>query len=277
MRSSPRNPRFGRSQQKMRGNFRPPNTNEPAHAPGRGGLQSDHDGGPPFPGKKLSKELWTRTRAQLGDKGKIFNWKITFGRDAKKAVDLGCGNGRYFIQSAIERPEFDHLGIELVPPAIRLASLRAGQRGLTNCKYAWGDATEFIIERCEPSSLDEVHLYHPQPYYDQNKIERRQLSPEVLLAIHRSLKPGGLFIFQTDNLSYWEYAKKVAPVLFTWREIEGPWPDAPAGRTLRELVARSQGLQIFRGTGEKLAISDADAATLAGALPPATFSAYRDL
>lgn len=240
-----------------------------------GGIEHDYEGGPDFPGKKLPKEQWTRTRAGLGDRGKKFDWAVIFGREAVRVVDLGCGNGRYIISSALRRPEADHLGVELVPPAVRLGSLRAGQRGLTNCKLAWGDATEFILERCEPESLDEVHLYHPQPYYETDKTGRRQLSPEVLLAIFTNLKPGGLFIFQTDNPAYFEYAKKTVPQLFDWRELPGPWPDAPEGRTLREIVARGKGLTIFRAEARKLQLTADDAAARIAAMPAPDFDANK--
>jgi tRNA (guanine-N7-)-methyltransferase len=240
------------------------------------GIRFDIEGGPPFPGIKLPKEQWTRTRAPLGEKGKLFDWNAVFGRNAQKAVDLGCGNGRYLIQSALARPGFDHLGVELVPPAVRLASLRAGQRGLTNCKFAWGDATEFILERCAPESLDEVYLFHPQPYYDRGKAVRRQLSPEVLLAIFRALRPGGLFVFQTDNPAFMNYARACCPALFAWKELEGPWPDAPEGRTLREIVARSRGLEIYRAEARKLNITIDDAAARASQLPAPDFDANRE-
>jgi tRNA (guanine-N7-)-methyltransferase len=190
-------------------------------------------------------------------------------------VDLGCGNGRFVVASALARPDVDHLGIDLVPPAVRFASLRAGQRGLTNAKFAWGDAVEFVLERVEPGTLAEVHLYHPQPHFDLRKVVRRQLTPAVLLSVHRALGPGGLFVFQTDNPAYARYARRVVPALFAWREREGPWPDAPRGRTLREIVARSKGLEIVRGEGTRLDVSEEEARERATGLPEPGFDANR--
>jgi tRNA (guanine-N7-)-methyltransferase len=240
--------------------------------------------GVPFPGRPLSRERWTRTRTALGARGTRFDWEAAFRRAARsggasrprpRVVDLGCGNGRFLVASALARPEVDHLGIELVPQAVKFASLRAGQRGLTNLQVAWGDASEFVVERCEPASLDEVHLYHPQPYYEAAKARRRQLTPTVLLAVHRALKPGGLFVFQTDNPAFAAYARRVVPRLFTWREREEPWPDAPRGRTLREIVARSQGLEVVRAECRRLDLEDAEAARRAASLPEPTFDANR--
>jgi tRNA (guanine-N7-)-methyltransferase len=231
--------------------------------------------GVPFPGAALPRDRWTRTRVPLGPGGRTFSWTEAFGREAPHVLDLGCGNGRFVVASALARPEADHLGIDLVPPAVRFASLRAGQRGLRNAKFAWGDAVEFLLERAAPASIDEAHLYHPQPYFDRARAGRRQLSPAVLLALHRALVPGGLLVFQTDNPAYAAYARRVVPALFSWREREGPWPDAPRGRTLREIVARSKGLPIVRAQGVRLDLSEPEAAARAAGLPEPDFDANR--
>lgn len=221
------------------------------------------------PGEVLERERWTRTRVGLGDPGVRFDWEAAFGRSARRMVDLGCGNGRYLIQSGYARPEMDHLGVELVPPAVRMGSLRAGQRGLTNVKFAWGDASEFICERVAPGSLDEVHLYHPQPYYDRAKILKRQLSPRTLLAIWLAVRDGGLFVFQTDNPEYARYAHENAGQLFDWRPRKEVWEDAPDGRTQRERVARSLGLEIFRVEARRLPLEPREAERrVAGMMEP---------
>jgi tRNA (guanine-N7-)-methyltransferase len=229
----------------------------------------------PFPGRVLARESWTRTRVGLGPRGARFDWDAVFGRSARRVLDLGCGNGRFLVGSGLARPELDHLGIDLVPPAIRLGSLRAGQRGLTNVKFAWGDATEFLLERCEPGSVDEVHLYHPQPYFDRARIERRQLTPRTLRAIWLALREGGTFVVQTDNPAYWRWAREQAPALFEWRELAGPWPDRPDGRTTREIVARARGLEVFRAEATRRELELAEVERRVAAMPEPDFDAGR--
>lgn len=223
----------------------------------------------------LPKPQWVRTRLGLRNDDQPFDWVAAFGREAPRVLDLGCGNGFYIVHSGWTRPDHDHLGIERVPPALRVGSLRAGQRGLGHVKFAWGDATDFVVRRCPTASVDEVHLYHPQPYYDAQRRTQRQLSPAALGGIHRVLKPGGRFVFQTDNPAYMTYARRIAPSLFEFAERFEPWDDLPEGRTLREIVARGQGLEIFRAVGRPLELSDALREQRVEALPQPDFDANK--
>src|SRR5439155_24576741 len=140
-----------------------------------------------------------------------------------------------------------HLGVDTLPVVIRYARRRGNQRGLTNLKFAVGGGRELLTEHVAPGSVAEIHCYHPQPYYDPAQVYRRLITPEFLALVHRALVPGGLFVVQTDNPGYWRYIREVAPVFFDFAEQSRPWPDAPKGRTRREIIARSKGLPIFRG------------------------------
>jgi tRNA (guanine-N7-)-methyltransferase len=65
---------------------------------------------------------------------------------------------------------------------------------------------------------------------------------------------------------------------FDFHERIGRWPDAPKGRTRREIVALKKKLPIFRGHGTaKIGLSEEEAVKLAESLPPPTFDADRRL
>jgi tRNA (guanine-N7-)-methyltransferase len=196
-------------------------------------------------------------------------------------LDVGCGNGHFLLGSAVWRPDHDHLGLDVLPVVLRYATRRANQRGLTNIRFAAAGGQDFLERYVTPGSVREIHCYHPQPYYDSAQVHRRLLTPGFLALVVRSLEPGGQFFLQTDNPGYWRYVQEVAPVFFDFHEQPGRWPDAPKGRTRREIIALRRGLPVFRGWGQSRAgLSAPEALRLAEALPPPVFDAdrrYREL
>ena len=206
------------------------------------------------------------------------NWRDLFGRDAPVVIDLGCGNGRYLIGSAITRPTHDHLGTDILPVVIRYARKRGNQRGLANLKFAVLGGHELLEKFVAAGSVAEVHCYHPQPFYTPSEVHRRLVTPAFLALVHRTLRPGGQFIVQTDNPGYWKYLQAILPVFFDFHERVGRWPDAPKGRTRREIIALKKQLPVFRGHGTaRPDLSEAAAVALAETLPPPTFDADRRL
>jgi tRNA (guanine-N7-)-methyltransferase len=238
----------------------------------------DREFGVPFPGEVVEPAKWTQTALKAMPAEGRLNWAVLFGRAAPVVLDLGCGNGRFLIGSALTRPTHDHLGVDTLPVVVRYARKRGNQRGLTNLKFAVLGGYELLEKYVEPGSVNEVHVYHPQPYYDPRLVHRRLITPAFLTLVHKALVPGGLFVIQTDNPGYWKYIQQVVPVFFDFHERIGRWPDAPRGRTRREIVAMKRKLPVFRGSGTaKIGLSEEDAMRLAENLPPPGFDADRRL
>lgn len=229
--------------------------------------------GIPIPGRILPEAEWARTAIKrLPIPPAPLDWSEIFGRAAPVILELGCGNGRYTLLSALERPDSNHVGVDILPVVIRYATRRANQRGLHNVRFAVKDAETFMAEYVPESSVAEVHLYHPQPYHDPRKAHLRLVTPRFLASVHRGLAAGGLFAIQTDNPDYWSYLTRVLPVFFDFHEQDGVWPDAPEGRSRREILSRSRGVRIFRGWGRRRDdIGHDEAIQLAEQLPPPIF------
>ena len=234
--------------------------------------------GVPFAGEILEPNQWTQTALKkLPDVGPL-DLGALFGRSSPLVVDLGCGNGRFLLGSAVWRRDHDHLGIDILPVVIRYATRRANQRGLTNIRFAVTDALRLLQRYLPPHRAAEIHCYHPQPYYEPGQVHLRLITPSFLALVHQALVPGGQFFIQTDNPGYWRYLRDIVPVFFDFHERIGRWPDAPKGRTRREIIALRRGLPVFRGSGSaRSGLSEAEALRLAEALPPPVFDADRRL
>src|SRR5579863_6615049 len=120
--------------------------------------------GVPIPGEILDPAKWAKTALKKISDG-VLDFRALFGRSAPMILDLGCGNGRFSISSALERPEYDHLAVDILPVVIRYATRRGNQRGLANIRFAVIGGRELLAEHIAPGSIAEIHCYHPQPFY----------------------------------------------------------------------------------------------------------------
>lgn len=178
-----------------------------------------------------------------------FDWSRAFGRTAPRVLDVGCGDGDFLLASAAARPERDYVGIDLLRPVIERAAREAGRRGLSNVRFLAGDAVAWLREA---KGLDEIHVYHPQPYVDPAEAGLGMLAPAFFESAWRALKPGGLFVLQTDERRYAAYLREAVKKHFEATELDGPWPEGP--RTRREETARRKRLKVLRLSATRRAV-----------------------
>ena len=232
----------------------------------------EYEFGVPIPGEVLPEEQWAKTGIKRLPESGPLNWLEIFGREAPVVLDLGCGNGRFTLASAVAHPEWDHFAIDLLPVVIRYATRRANQRGLSNVRFAVKDAQTFLTTYVATESVSQVHIYHPQPFHDHQRAHMRLMTPAFLADVHRVLQPGGHLFLQTDNPDYWAYIRDVMPVFFAFEARHTPWPELSEGRSRRELLGRARGLTIYRGEGVRREnLSRDDAMAEAERLPLPTF------
>lgn len=232
------------------------------HSPSRPALLSpgdvEYEFGIPIPGQILPRESWTQTALRRFPEPGALDWTELFGRQAPLCLDIGCGNGRFSLASALLRPDWNHVAIDPLPAVIRYGTRRGNQRGIPNLRFGAIDGWRILQDHSHDDLWSEIHIYHPQPYADPKKASRRMLTPDFVLLMHNRLQHGGTVYLQTDRKAYWDYMCQVMPSLFSWTQVSDDWPTAPEFRSRREILARKQGLPIFRGVAQKQATFSAE-------------------
>lgn len=225
-----------------------------------------------IPGVIQPQENWARTALKRLPESGSLDIDGLFGRKAPLALEIGCGNGRFTISSAVRRPDWNHLAIDVLPAVVRYATRRANQRGLNNVRVAVCDGWRFLQDFIPLNSVDEVHIYHPQPYADPKDSGKRMLTPDFVALMHERLVVEGKVFVQTDREPYWKYIEQVFQAFFRLELVDGRWPEDPLGRSRREFLSEEQGLKLHRAVGTKINLLDTSAvSSLIASLPQPEF------
>ncbi|HSH45633.1 MAG TPA: class I SAM-dependent methyltransferase [Longimicrobiales bacterium] len=109
-----------------------------------------------------------------------------------RVLDVGCGRGRALLELAATYPASEFVGYDLSDEAIQWGRARALERGLTNVTLETRDVTDFD-ETAEPAAFDFVTTF--DAIHDQAR------PGAVLRGIHRTLRPGGVYLMQDIRAS----------------------------------------------------------------------------
>jgi ubiquinone/menaquinone biosynthesis C-methylase UbiE len=90
-----------------------------------------------------NKALWekgdfTRIAASMRESGEAFVRSLGI-TEGLKVLDLGCGDGTTALPAA--RLGADVLGVDIASNLVEAGNRRAGDAGLTNCRFQEGDAS----------------------------------------------------------------------------------------------------------------------------------------
>ncbi len=166
-----------------------------------------------------------------------------FGNDNRVVLEIGSGKGRFLLSTAAEQRDVNFIGIEKSLHYHRVIRDRMLKRGLTNIRLINHDAFLVMRDMLAPASIDEIHVYFPDPWPRKREQKRRIIRPEVLTEMRRVLVPGGSGIYVTDHRDYFEAAAPVVGEFFR-SERRIPTENDPP-RTNYEAKFREEGRPIF--------------------------------
>ena len=168
-------------------------------------------------------------------------------------VELGCGKGRFTVETARQNPEVLFIAIEKVPDALVVAMERAMDLGLKNVFFVVGDAA-LLPDYFAPDEVDRVYINFCDPW-PSNRHAKRRLTHRDFLNIYRQvLRTGGEIHFKTDNRPLFEFSLLEFPRAgYALSEVtRNLHENGPRGvMTDYEAKFFAQGLPIHRCVGTK--------------------------
>lgn len=149
--------------------------------------------------------------------------KFTGPAESPLEIEIGSGKGLFLLNASGDHPERRYLGIEIAKKYARFSAYRFAQRERTNARMIRGDAMRFMREFVADASVNDVHIYFPDPWWKDRHRQRRVVNAEMVGNIQRTLVSGGTFHFWTDVEEYFETA---CETIAENSDLQGPFPVA---------------------------------------------------
>lgn len=120
-------------------------------------------------------------------------------------VELGCGKGRFTVETGAAMPDTLLLAIEKVPDAMILAMERARDRGLANVRFMDFDAAN-LAAIFAPGEVERLYLNFSDPWPKSRDAKFRLTAPGFLRLYADVLPLGGQIHFKTDNTPLFDWS-----------------------------------------------------------------------
>lgn len=161
------------------------------------------------------------------------------------ALDLGAGDGGFASAWAKLHPRTGVLAVERLLGRARKIVRKAVRLRLHNLRVLRLESFYTIKYLLPASSVDEIHIMHPDPWPKKRHHKHRLCTTEFFLHCARILRPAGVIYLTTDHSGYIAHALREAshcPLLLSQPWVPGPgFPLSDFERNFR-----SEGKLVFR-------------------------------
>ena len=133
-------------------------------------------------------------------------WRETLMPQASELrLELGCGKGRFTVETARLHPDVLFIAVEKVPDALVVAMERAMELELKNVFFVVGDAA-LLPDYFAPGEVDLIYINFCDPWPPKGQAKRRLTHRGFLTAYRKVLRQGGQVHFKTDNAPLFEFS-----------------------------------------------------------------------
>lgn len=131
--------------------------------------------------------------------------KPLFENDNPIHVEIGCGKGKFIVETAAKNPDINYLAIEKNLDVLVLAAEKIKASGITNVRFAAGDANA-LAQTDIKGEVERIYINFCDPWKKSRQAKRRLTHENFLKIYERLLVPGGEVHFKTDNTKLFEFS-----------------------------------------------------------------------
>jgi len=165
-------------------------------------------------------------------------------------LEIGAGSGGFCVELARRNPHASVVAIERCRTRGKTLVRKAEREALPNLSAFRGNAVPLVIGKIPTAALDRIYILYPCPWPKNSQRKHRWYLHPAMRHMVRSLRPGGLLIWASDQRFYIDEATLVAQgahgleILVHGAIAPNPHNDlehSPAGRTKFEATFLAAG------------------------------------
>ena len=152
------------------------------------------------PRMEACSRVWIRQPAEYRGR-----WRELMPGARELRLEIGCGKGKFTVETAKAEPDVLLIALEKVPDAMVMAMEYAVREELTNVFFLDADAA-LLPDLFAEGELDRIYLNFPDPW-PRNKTAKLRLTFRTFLEKYKTvLKDGGEIHFKTDNRPLFDFS-----------------------------------------------------------------------
>ena len=152
------------------------------------------------PRMEACSRVWIREPAAYQGR-----WRELMPQARELRLEIGCGKGKFTVETAKAEPDVLILALEKVPDAMVMAMEYAIREDLHNVFFIDADAA-ILKDLFAPGEIDLIYLNFCDPW-PRNKTAKLRLTYRTFLETYKTvLKDGGELHFKTDNRPLFDFS-----------------------------------------------------------------------
>ncbi|QCI24584.1 tRNA (guanosine(46)-N7)-methyltransferase TrmB [Buchnera aphidicola (Muscaphis stroyani)] len=165
---------------------------------------------------------------------KPLNLFSVFNRHAPIVLEIGFGSGQSLVETAMNFPDKNFLGIEVYKSGIGTCLNNIYSSGIKNLKIIYHDAVEVINAMISDNTLSMVQIFFPDPWHKKRHKKRRMIKKNFLKKISRKLVANGILHIATDSEEYAYYILDEIKSINTYLNLskQNNFIDRPCSRSI---------------------------------------------